>query len=110
MQQAWQRYTDGLEEIRRVFYTHKFAESPRELNEVHYLIHQLQAIAFNMAIAPRPDYPRFFLHGLFDPAAYYAIGPSPDQLYKGAFLDGACTYRIWGKRGTTPFFYFQSTN
>jgi hypothetical protein len=111
MEQAWERYREGLEEVRRIIYTHRFAESPRELNEAHYHVQQIQAAAFNVAIAPRPDYPRFLFNLLFDPVHYTWLGPNPDTPYKGVILDGARTYRIWGKRSsTTPFLFMQSSN
>ncbi|TAL02244.1 MAG: DUF1214 domain-containing protein [Rhodospirillaceae bacterium] len=108
MEQAWQAYLQGLEDVRQIIFGHRFAEGSRESNEAHYLFHQVQAEAFNVAIAPRPDYPHF--RTLYDPLTYTWGVPNVDFLYSVAYLDGRRTYRIWGKRSNSLMVLMQSMN
>jgi hypothetical protein len=102
MEDAWRLYRDSLEEIRADIYGSPFAASVVGQAEAHYLFHQLQAVAFNLAIAPRQHYPRFHVALAYEPGTYTWGGPCADFLYRFAFLDGGRTYRVWGERGTTP--------
>lgn len=103
---AWERYLTGLEEIRHEIYGAVSAASPAGQREAHYLFHQAQAAAFQMAIAPRSGYPGF--HTYFDPMFYTWAGLVPDFYYRSALkLDGARTYRIRGHRGTTRMLLLQ---
>jgi hypothetical protein len=108
MQEAWSAYLRGLEEIRQSIFTHRFAEGDRERNEAYYLFHQIQAEAFQVAVAPRPDYPRFY--SLFDPMTFTWGIPNPDFIYTRTYLDGRRTYRIRGKRGNSLFLVIQAIN
>jgi hypothetical protein len=65
-----------------------------------YLFQQMQAIAFNRIIAPRGNYPRFYLSGMCEPMTYTMGGASSDMMHRQAFLDGRRHYRIVGLRGT----------
>lgn len=109
MANAWTRYLEGLEEIRQMIYSSKFAATQSGQAEAHYLVYQAQACAFQMAIAPRPDYPAFFPY--FDPLFYTWAGMVPDFCYRNVVrLDGSRKYRIWGKRGTTKMLLMQVQN
>ena len=108
MEEAWAAYLRGLEEIRQIIFNHRFAEGQRERNEAHYLFQQVQAEAFHVAIAPRPDYPRFY--SLFDPMSFTWGIPNPDFIYTRTYLDGRRTYRIRGRRGNSLFVLIQSLN
>jgi hypothetical protein len=102
MEDAWHLYLSGLTEIRENIYASPFARSATGQAEAHYLFHQLQAVAFNLAIAPLQHYPRFNVALAYEPLTYNWGGPCADFLYRFAFLDGSRTYRIWGERGSTP--------
>ena len=110
MADAWARYQQGLDEVRALYYNHPYAEYPPDRQLADYHILQIQAAAFNLVIAPRPDYPRFTLHGMFDPISYTWLGPNPDTPYRGAFVDGRRAYRIWGKRKNSRLCLIQSVN
>lgn len=107
---AWAKYQQGLDEVRQLYYNHPFAAYPPDRQLADYHVLQIQAAAFNLVIAPRPDYPRFTLHGMFDPISYTWLGPNPDTPYRGAFVDGGRTYRIWGKRKNSRICLMQSLN
>jgi hypothetical protein len=108
MEEAWAAYLRGLEEVRQIIFNHRFAEGQRERNEAHYLFQQVQAEAFHVAIAPRPDYPRFY--SLFDPMTFTWGIPNPDFIYARTYLDGRRTYRIRGRRGNSLFVLIQALN
>ena len=108
MQEAWSAYLRGLEEIRQSIFSHRFAEGERERNEAYYLFHQVQAEAFQVAVAPRPDYPRFY--SLFDPMTFTWGIPNPDFIYTRTYLDGRRCYRIRGRRGNSLFLVIQALN
>jgi hypothetical protein len=110
MQAAWQRYRNGVEEVRQMLYGHRFAENPAHQLEVHNLIHQIQAAAYTTVIAPRPDYPTIEAHTLFAPPVFNWIGPNPDFIYSSVFLDGRRTYRFWGRRSNTRMMLAQSSS
>src|ERR1700761_7360077 len=92
MELAWGRYLKGLEEVRQNLYGSPFARTAQAQAEAHYLFLQLQAVAFNLAIAPRQHYPRFHISLAYEPLTYNWGGPCADFLYRFAFLDGARTY------------------
>jgi hypothetical protein len=108
MEEAWAAYLRGLEEVRQSIFNHRFAEGERERNEAYYLFQQVQAEAFQVAVAPRPDYPRFY--SLFDPMTFTWGIPNPDFIYTRTYLDGRRTYRIRGRRGNSLFVVIQALN
>ena len=110
MADAWDRYQQGLNGVRQLYYNHPYAEYAPDRQLADYHVLQIQAAAFNLVIAPRPDYPRFTLHGMFDPISYTWLGPNPDTPYRGAFVDGTRTYRIRGKRNSCKICLMQSVN
>lgn len=107
---AWRDYRHGLEEIRAMLYRHPYAAVPYERDKAHYLFHQIQAAAFNMVIAPRPDYPRFYMHTLSDPKTYTWVAPNPDFAYSVSFLDGRRSYCIHGRRSNSHMVLIQAVN
>jgi hypothetical protein len=108
MEAAWQAYLQGLEEVRQLIFNHPFAERPLEQTQAHYLFHQIQSEAFHAALAPRPDYPRFY--PMFEPLTVNWGIPCPDFLYTRLYLDGRRSYRIRGKRSNSLFIAIQSIN
>jgi hypothetical protein len=108
MEDAWAAYLRGIEEVRQIIFNHRFAEGQRERNEAYYLFQQVQAEAFHVAVAPRPDYPRFY--SVFDPITFTWGIPNPDFIYTRTYLDGRRDYRIRGRRGNSLFLVIQSLN
>lgn len=104
--EAWAKYQLELQAIRHEIYAAASAQTPAGQLEAHYLFHQAQAAAFQMAIAPRSGYPGF--HTYFDPMFYTWAGLVPDFYYRSALkLDGSRTYRIRGRRGNTRMLLLQ---
>ncbi len=106
VERAWRFYMDSIEWARQFIYTREFSDNPRVKAAANQFIMQLQAVTYNWVMAPRVDYPRFFL-GLFEPMVWNWAQPSADFRYRWAFIDGRQTYRIWGKRGTANFLDIQ---
>jgi hypothetical protein len=110
MQRAWEQYLDGLAGLRALIYGHEFARTPDAQRKAHYLFHQLQAAAFNQVIGPRHDYPVFYQHTFNQPILYTNGAPNPDCVFRIAFVDGARTYRIWGRRSNSLMVLIQAMN
>jgi hypothetical protein len=108
MEAAWQAYHQGVEEVRRLIFDHPFAAGEQERCEAAYLFQQLQAEAFNVAVAPRPDWPRFY--PMFEPLAFTWGIPCPDFHYRRLYLDGRRSYRIRGRRSNSLFVHVQAIN
>jgi hypothetical protein len=107
VQKAWESYLDTLEQTRRFLYTRTFSERPAIQNSAAEVMMQLQAVAYAWVIAPRVDYPRFYVHTMFEPMVGTWGATAPDFRYRAAFIDGGQTYRIWGKRSRSVFLDIQ---
>lgn len=99
LSRAWHDFREQTEELRRKIFGHPYAKD-EDLPGAMYLFEQMQAIAFNRIMAPRGNYPRFYLSGMGEPMTYTMGGASSDMMHRQAFLDGRRTYRITGRRGT----------
>ncbi|MDB5425484.1 MAG: hypothetical protein JWQ29_2900 [Phenylobacterium sp.] len=106
VERAWRRWLEALEWARRFIYTREFCDRTEVREQANHYLMQVQAAAYSWVMAPRVDYPRFYL-GLFEPMVWNWALPSPDFRYRWAFVDGAQTYRIWGKRGDARFLDLQ---
>lgn len=96
---AWAKFRGDVEAMRRLVLDHPLTgRNPQARAEAMALIHQAQASAYTMVIAPRQHYPRFFRHSYFEPTVFSWNLPNPDFLYQIAYLDGARDYRIRGRR------------
>lgn len=107
MAAAWQRYQQAVEYAREMLYSGELAAIPSVRDAAHYAFYHVQAMAFNMVIAPRQDYPRFHIHLFSEPMLYPWLLNDPDFLYRMLYLDGSRTYRIWGRRHDTLWIDFQ---
>jgi hypothetical protein len=99
LSRAFSEFREQTEALRRRILAHPYANGEDEPGAM-YLFEQMQAIAFNRIIAPRGNYPRFYLSGMFEPMTYTLGGASSDMMHRQAFLDGRRRYRITGRRGT----------
>jgi hypothetical protein len=104
---AWRKYLAVLEETRRFIFTREFSDRPQIRQEANEFLMQAQAQAYNWILAPRVDYPRFYVNTIFEPMVGTWALPCPDFRYRFAAIDGAQTYRIWGKRTNTRFLDLQ---
>ncbi len=104
--QAWRGYLEALDWARQFIFSRDLVERPEVREAANHFLMQAQAAAYGWVMAPRVDYPRFHL-GLFEPMVWTFAFPSPDFRTRWAFIDGAQTYRIWGRRGDARFLDLQ---
>lgn len=102
LDQAWKKYLQDVEDVRQMFLTEEIIkEHPETEAAAISLLHQTVALSYNLVMAPRQDYPLFYLQSYLDPYVYLGHLPCPDFVYRHLFLNGARTWRIWGKRNTS---------
>jgi hypothetical protein len=102
LDEAWKKYLQDVEEVRQLFLAEEIIkEQPGIEAAAHSLLHQTIALSYNLVMAPRQDYPLFYLQSYLDPYVYLGHLPCPDFVYRYVFLNGARTWRIWGKRNTS---------
>ncbi|MBV8788220.1 MAG: DUF1214 domain-containing protein [Mycobacterium sp.] len=100
---AWAYYHRTLDAARAKLLAHPFADTPKRRAEALYLISEAAVVGFNMYVGPRQDYPSLYIQPIFLNNMYGWGLPNPDFLYRWAFIDGAKTYRIWGRRNDPTF-------
>jgi len=110
MQQAWATYRRDVEDVRTLMLSQSWASDANARARIEYAVQEVQAAAYNLVIAPRPEYPSFYVHAAFQPIIYSYAMHASDFLYRRCFLDGRRTYRVWGKRNTSRFVDFQVIN
>ena len=109
--EAWARYSACIEEVRQLVLTSPLTNHDKRTRaEALYILPQIQAQAFLLAVAPRPDFPRFYTHEFFQPGIFTYNLPCPDFVYRTTFLDGRRIYRISGTRRTASWVNFQCFN
>jgi hypothetical protein len=107
---AWKEYNRLIEATRQTMLARKEAQDPQVRAQALYGLQSMQSGAFRFIVAPRQDYPAFYRESIWSPFESTWGGPASDFVYQWTFLDGARTYRIKGKRGTTRFVDFQLWN
>jgi hypothetical protein len=106
VERAWRNYLDALEWARRFIFTRDLSDHERVRRAGNQFLMQVQAVTYYWVMAPRVDYPRLYLN-LFEPMVWNWAQPSADFRYRWGFIDGAQTYRIWGKRSNSRFLDIQ---
>lgn len=106
--QVWSDYLKAVDEARTTALNWRWAQTPAMRAQAMYFISMMQAFGFNTYMGPRTPYPTFFSHLMFTPVEYNWGAPSPDFRYHWTRIDGARRYRIWGKRGQTPWLHIQA--
>jgi len=102
LDQAWKKYLQDVEDVRQLFLAEAIIhEYPQTEAAAVSLLHQTIALSYNLVMAPRQDYPLFYLQSYLDPYVYLGHLPCPDFVYRHLFLNGARTWRIWGKRNSS---------
>jgi hypothetical protein len=107
-QAVWEEYLKTIDEARALVLNSRWAENPVACAQGQYLIQMLQAFAFSVYMAPRQHYPHFYMQTIFLPFESGFGAPCPDFHYRWTFIDGAKTYRIWGKVGNTRWLELQA--
>lgn len=106
-EQAWREYQNNLDIARNAVLAESYCQDPLIRAQGLYLIQMLQTFGFSVFMAPRQAYPNFYFQNIFLPFESGFGAPCPDFSYHWTFIDGARTYRIWGKTGTTRWIEFQ---
>lgn len=90
--------------------TPRFTDRPDHRAQAYVSLAEAQAMAYALAIAPRPDHPR--VHGQTSwHSTIFSLGTNcGDFRYGAAVLDGRCTYRIHGRIGQLKLGLIQVQN
>ena len=105
---AWKDYLESIDAARTKALSWKLAQSPEMRTQGMYYVSLMQAFGFNTYMGPRTAFPTFFSHLMFTPVEYSWGAPSPDFRYHWTRIDGSRSYRIWGRRGRTPWLHIQA--
>ncbi len=95
-QDAWSRYQQALIEVRQRFLKNVWAQRAELRAQGLYFLQSLEAVAFNLYVATRPQYPALYTQSFFMPLEISWGLPNPDFVNRNGFIDGAHTYRIYG--------------
>lgn len=95
-QDAWSHYQQTLIELRQRFLKNEWAKNPELRAQGLYFLQSLEAVAFNMYVATRPQYPALYTQSFFMPLEISWGMPNPDFMNRNGFIDGAHTYRVYG--------------
>lgn len=99
---VWNEHTKVLADIRAQWFASGWADTPEEQDRAMFHVMSIEHTGFNVFVAPRQDYPSFSkTHAFHHPMTFTWGLCCPDFHYQFAFADGAGTYRITGKAGTT---------
>lgn len=93
--EAWQRYSDTMRDLHRQFMASPWAQLPEQRAQGLYLLQAMEVMGFNTYVAPRQDYPA--LKVSYPPLELSWGMTNPDFFYRTGFVDGARTYRVYGK-------------
>ncbi|MBV9996352.1 MAG: DUF1214 domain-containing protein [Caulobacteraceae bacterium] len=95
-EKAIEKYEADIRAERQRILSSEIAKDPRIREQGLYFLQSIQTTAFNMYVAPRPQFPALYVHQVFMPYELSWGLPSPNFLYRWSFLDGRHTYRIYG--------------
>jgi hypothetical protein len=104
---AWDTYYKAIETARLMMEdTPRFRDFPDTRATMYYSLAEAQAMAYNLAIAPRMDVPMVHTHGWYH--YYFTLGgTSPDFYNVFLYLDGRRTYRLKGRMGDLELLVLQ---
>ncbi|MET0545063.1 MAG: DUF1214 domain-containing protein [Caulobacterales bacterium] len=92
---AWDRYHASLEEMRiEIESSPLFDMTENQRGRAYHQLMEVQAMAYNFAIAPRMTHPRLFRNISWQSDVYCSGGNGADFHYVTVFLDGEQTYRL----------------
>jgi len=110
LQQAWRDYYATVEELRKEMEDSAIFRQPQNRVKMYHILVEMQAMAYNFAVAPRMDHPRI-LSATGWQVDFYALGmPNPDFYYGVVVLDGRQTYKLRGRMGDIKLFLVQVQN
>ena len=105
---AWAGYLRELqgarERVQAVWYYHR---DSRVRAQAEFYLQQVIGTAYTTMLMPRSDCPVFYTDTFLAPNTFTHSGPNPDTTYRITFLNGQRSYRLHGRRNTSPFCYLQ---
>jgi hypothetical protein len=110
LRQAWDSYHAALEEMRQVVEGTSMFLNPRYRAKAYHIMMEVQAIAYNMAVAPRLATPRIHANSGWHDDIYSMGLVGPDWHYGLMYLDGAQTYRLSGRLGDNKLLLIQAVS
>jgi Protein of unknown function (DUF1214) len=111
LREAWADYHATLEEVRIAMEsTPRFQATPQHRAKAYHTLMEMQAMAYNFAIAPRMLHPRIFVNCGWQTEMYTLGQNGQDFLYGVVFIDGTQTYRLKGRMGDISLFLLQILN
>ena len=109
--QAWASYYAAIDEMRAlVESTAVFQKYPESRAKAYHTLMEMQAMAYNFAIAPRMAHPRIYLNSGWQTDQYTLGQNGPDFRYGVLFIDGRQSYRLHGRMGDHPVILCQTLN
>lgn len=100
LQEAWTRLREVMDQGRAaVESTERFRASARNRTAIYRSLAQVQAMAYNFAIAPSVDHPRIFVNATYQTTLYTLGLACQDFFYGATYLDGRQRYRLTGRIG-----------
>src|SRR5262245_56351104 len=100
LKQAWDGYYRTLDEMRVLMEsTPRFQDTPQHRAKAYHTLMEMQAMAYNFAIAPRMSHPRIYVQTGWQTDVYTLGQNGPDWRYGIVFLDGRQRYRLRGRMG-----------
>jgi hypothetical protein len=111
LREAWADYHATLEEMRLLMEaTARFQQTPQHRAKAYHTLMEMQAMAYNFAIAPRMSHPRIYVNCGWQTEMYTLGQNGQDFLYGVLFIDGTQTYRLKGRMGDITLFLLQILN
>jgi Protein of unknown function (DUF1214) len=109
--QAWQDYYQTLDEMRILMEaTPRFQNNPQDRAKAYHTLMEMQAMAYNFAVAPRMSHPRVNVHTGWQTDLFTLGQNGQDFYYAVVFLDGRQRYRMTGEMGDIKLFLLQMFN
>ena len=108
---AWANYLATLDEMRVLTEaTPRYRQNPQHRAKAYHTLMEMQAMAYNFAVAPRLSHPRIFTNSGWQ-TDMYCLGQNGQDFYYGViFVDGRQTYRMRGRMGDLSLFLIQTLN
>ena len=108
---AWVEYHATLEDMRKLMETiPRFQESPLDRAKAYHTLMEMQAMAYNFAVAPRLLHPRLFFNLSWNTDVYTLAQNCQDFNYCMSYLDGRQRYRLSGNMGDLSMLVCQVFN
>jgi hypothetical protein len=110
---AWELWQTTADDVRAAIEaTERFQDDPRERGAAYQSLLEAQAMAYNIAVAPRRfmEHPRPFHHSTWHDNLLALGQPIQDFKYSGLFLDGRRTYTARVRRGASKLWLTQVHN